>query len=187
MTHSARLTKMRFQTNNRKQHALLDIQISVEEGAWPPKAELEALSSRVLNAASQWLAEEEGQPFPDDAPEISLVFTDDASIREINAEWRNQDKPTNVLSFPAFPVTPGKMPGPMLGDIIFAYETVLREADELEKSFEAHLSHLLVHGFLHLFGYDHMNDDEAAIMEGLETRILATLGLSDPYAGSDVI
>ncbi|APG83209.1 rRNA maturation factor [Sinorhizobium americanum CCGM7] len=159
----------------------LDIQISVEEGDWPPEERLQALSTRILGAAAEFLAAEEKQPLPGEPPELSLVFTDDQSMREINAEWRNQDKPTNVLSFPAFPVTPGRMPGPMLGDIIVAYETLKREAGELEKPFEEHLTHLLVHGFLHLFGYDHIEDDEAERMEGLETRILARLGLSDPY------
>ncbi|PDT41877.1 MULTISPECIES: rRNA maturation RNase YbeY [Sinorhizobium] len=159
----------------------LDIQISVDEGDWPPEDRLQALSARILGAAADFLATEEKQPFPAEPPELSLVFTNDRSMREINAEWRNQDKPTNVLSFPAFPVTPGRMPGPMLGDIIVAYETLKREADELEKSFDEHLTHLLVHGFLHLFGYDHIEDDEAERMEGLETRILARLGLSDPY------
>lgn len=159
----------------------LDIQISVEEGDWPSEDELQSFSTGILEAAADFLAMEEGQPFPADAPELSLVFTDDASIRAINAEWRNQDKPTNVLSFPAYPVTPGEMPGPMLGDIVVAHETLKREAAELGKPFEEHLTHLLVHGFLHLFGYDHIQDDEAEKMEGLETRILARLGLSDPY------
>ncbi len=80
-------------------------------------------------------------------------------------------------------VDPGKMPGPMLGDIIIARETVEREAVELEKSFEDHLTHLMVHGFLHLFGYDHIETDDAEEMEALETRILAELGLSDPMRG----
>ena len=160
----------------------LDIQISVEEGAWPSEEWLRDTSERVLGAAAKFLTKEEKQPFPKAvAPEVSLVFTSDEEIRGINAEWRGQDKPTNVLSFPAFPLTPGKMPGPMLGDIIFAQETLTREAEELGKSFDDHLAHLLVHGFLHLFGYDHMEDEEAEKMEGLETRILAELGLSDPY------
>ncbi|HEV7246378.1 MAG TPA: rRNA maturation RNase YbeY [Shinella sp.] len=160
----------------------LDIQISIEEGTWPSEEVLRALSEQVLGAAAKFLVREEKQPFPKaGAPEVSLVFTSDAEIRGVNAEWRSQDKPTNVLSFPAFPLTPGKMPGPMLGDIIFAQETLSREAVELGKSFDDHLTHLLVHGFLHLFGYDHMEDDEAEKMEGLETRILAELGLSDPY------
>lgn len=165
----------------------LDIQISVEEGPWPSEAELQSLSERVLGAAADFLRREEKQPFPKMPPEVSLVFTDDASIREINAEWRNQDKPTNVLSFPAFPLTPGKMPGPMLGDIILARETLVREAQALGQPFDEHLSHLLVHGFLHLFGYDHMEENDAERMESLETRILAGLGLSDPYGDSDPV
>ena len=160
----------------------LDIQISIEEGAWPSEERLADMSARVLGAAADYLRKTEKQPFPKTgAPEVSLVFTNNAEIRGINAEWRSQDKPTNVLSFPAFPLTPGKMPGPMLGDIIFAEETLTREAGELGKSFDDHLTHLMVHGFLHLFGYDHMEDEEAEKMEGLETRILAGLGLSDPY------
>ena len=165
---------------------LLDIQISVEEGGWPSEDELQPLAERVLVAAAGHLKTHAKQKFPKMATELSLVFTDDESIRAINAEWRQKDKATNVLSFPAFPITPGKMPGPMLGDIIIARETVEREAAELEKPFDDHLTHLMVHGFLHLFGYDHMNNAEAEIMEGLETRILADLGLSDPYEGQDL-
>lgn len=165
----------------------LDIQISVEDGGWPDEAVLGSLSERVLGAAAEYLAREEQQPFPEMAPELSLVFTNDDSIQQINAEWRGQDKPTNVLSFPAFPLEPGGMPGPMLGDIVIARETVEREAVDLGKTFDDHLTHLLVHGFLHLFGYDHMEKDEAEEMEALETRILAGLGLSDPYAGQDPI
>jgi probable rRNA maturation factor len=165
---------------------LLDIQISVEEGGWPSEDELQPLAERVLEAAAGHLKTHAKQKFPKMATELSLVFTDDESIRAINAEWRQKDKATNVLSFPAFPITPGKMPGPMLGDIIIAKETVEREAAELEKPFDNHLTHLMVHGFLHLFGYDHMNNAEAEIMEGLETRILADLGLSDPYEGQDL-
>jgi len=156
-------------------------------GPWPSEAKLQSLSERVLGAAADFLRQEEKQPFPKMPPEVSLVFTDDASIREINAEWRSQDKPTNVLSFPAFPLTPGKMPGPMLGDIILAQETLVREAQALDKPFDEHLTHLLVHGFLHLFGYDHMEESDAERMEGLETRILAGLGLSDPYGDSDPV
>lgn len=165
----------------------LDIQIAVEADGWADETALEALASRVLGAAETYLAKAEDQPFPKQPTEVSLVFADDEMIREVNAEWRNKDKPTNVLSFPAFPLTPGKMPGPMLGDIIIARETVEREAIELEKSFEDHLTHLMVHGFLHLFGYDHIETDDAEEMEALETRILAELGLSDPYAGQDPI
>ncbi|OLP45140.1 rRNA maturation RNase YbeY [Rhizobium oryziradicis] len=159
----------------------LDIQIAVEDDGWPAEDVLETMSERILTQAAEFIAAE-GQPFPPMPTELSLVFTNDDDIRGINAEWRKQDKPTNVLSFPAYPIVPGDRPGPMLGDIIIARETVEREALDLGKSFNDHLTHLMVHGFLHLFGYDHMNDEEAEQMEGLETRILASLGLSDPYA-----
>jgi probable rRNA maturation factor len=165
----------------------LDLQISIEDGGWPDEAVLFPISERVLGVAADFLARELGQPFPETAPELSLVFTNNDSIQEINAEWRGLDKPTNVLSFPAFPLEPGGMPGPMLGDIVIARETVEQEAVDLDKTFDDHLTHLLVHGFLHLFGYDHMETDEAEEMEALETRILAVLGLSDPYAGQDPI
>lgn len=165
----------------------LDIQASVEDGNWPDEAVLEALAERVLEQAAAYLSAREGQPFPPHPAEVSLVFTDDAAIREINREWRDQDKPTNVLSFPAFPLEPGGKPGPMLGDIVMARETIDREAADLGKSADEHLTHLMVHGFLHLFGYDHMDAEEAEEMEGLETRILAELGISDPYAGQDPV
>ncbi|CUX40690.1 rRNA maturation RNase YbeY [Rhizobium oryzihabitans] len=164
---------------------VLDIQISVETEGWSSEEDLHAFATKALDAAVDVLKREEEQPFPKIPVELSLVFTDDENIREINAEWRDKDKATNVLSFPAFPLEPGGMPGPMLGDIVIARETVEREALELEKSFGDHLTHLLVHGFLHLFGYDHMDEEEAEEMESLETRILAVLGLSDPYAGQE--
>lgn len=182
--------KARKQTGNGRFLIIMpeiDIQISVEDAGWWSEDTLLDLARKVTRAASEDLSEAEGQPFPDAAPELSLVFTNDDAIREINAEWRGKDKPTNVLSFPAFPLEPGGMPGPMLGDIVIARETVEREAVDLGKSFEDHLTHLLVHGFLHLFGYDHMEVAEAETMEALETRILASLGLSDPYAGQDPI
>ncbi len=113
--------------------------------------------------------------------EVSLVFSDDAHIRGLNARYRHKDSPTNVLSFPAVPAAKGKL-GPMLGDIVLAAETVAREAAEQGLALDAHLAHLLVHGFLHLAGYDHEDDGEATVMEGLETAILARLGIADPYA-----
>ncbi|SSC65581.1 rRNA maturation RNase YbeY [Ciceribacter selenitireducens] len=165
----------------------LDIQIAIEAEGWAQEAELESLAGKVLEAAAEYLRSEEKQPFPAMPIEVSLVFSNDEQVRAVNAEWRGQDKPTNVLSFPAFPLVPGGKPGPMLGDIILARETVEREAVDLEKSFADHLTHLMVHGFLHLFGYDHMDREEAERMESLETRILASLGLSDPYAGQDPV
>ena len=161
--------------------APIDIQISIEADGWPAAGVLEALCERAVTAACDYLAREEGLLFPRAGCELSLLFADDETVRGINDTWRGQDKPTNVLSFPACPLKPGGMPGPMLGDILLARETVAAEAGALGIAFDNHLTHLLVHGFLHLLGYDHVDDDDARIMEGLETRILATLDLSDPY------
>lgn len=112
---------------------------------------------------------------------LSVLLTDDAAQRTLNAQWRQIDKSTNVLSFPSIePFTP--LNG-LIGDISMARETLEREAKELDKSFTDHFTHLLVHGFLHCLGYDHENEADALVMEGLETQILASLGLDDPYAG----
>ena len=164
--------------------AAIDIDIAVRTGDWGDTGRLETLCATAVRAAADHLEECEGQPFPDPAPELSVVFTSDAEIQRLNARWRHSDKPTNVLSFPAFPVKPGAMPAPMLGDVVLARETIVEEAGRMGIPFEAHLTHLLVHGFLHLLGYDHVEDGEAEEMERLETRILATLGLSDPYGGT---
>lgn len=153
---------------------------SIEEGNWPDEAALEALVSSVFRAFEAELALSPKHP-----TEVSLLFTDDATIQGINAEWRAKDKPTNVLSFPAFPLKPGMAPKPLLGDIVFAFETVAREASEEQKPFEKHLSHLVAHGLLHLFGYDHESDEDAEVMEALERKILARLAIPDPYAVSD--
>jgi len=113
---------------------------------------------------------------------------DDTGIRTLNSNWRGIDKPTNVLSFPA--LQPSGPRGPddaprMLGDIAIAYETTRREADDEQKPFDHHLSHLAVHGFLHLIGYDHEKNDDAEAMEALEREILAQLGIPDPYTDRD--
>ena len=115
-------------------------------------------------------------------PEVSLVFTDDDHIRLLNRQYRGKDAPTNVLSFPAAPVISGRF-GPLLGDIVLARETIAAESEAGGLDFAGHLTHLIVHGFLHLVGYDHETDAEAAIMERLETDILGGLGIADPYAG----
>lgn len=149
--------------------------VAINADGWQSEHSLRMLVDRVLEATLHVLE------FDDVDSELSLVFTDDANIRTINAKWRHIDKATNVLSFPAFSIQPGQRPGPILGDIVIARETVQREAQEENKSFDDHLSHLIVHGLLHLTGYDHQNDEEAEQMESLERKILASLGISDPY------
>ncbi len=117
--------------------------------------------------------------------EISLVLADDAMVQGLNRQYRGQDKPTNVLSFAALdgeedePLADGPL---LLGDVVLAFETARREAVAEDKPLADHLSHLLVHGVLHLLGYDHLADDEAEEMESRERAILADLGIADPYA-----
>ncbi|MDB5623203.1 MAG: ybeY [Devosia sp.] len=151
----------------------LDIAILRNSDGWPD--ELDALAERaVLAAVAQSKAKIRG------AAELSIVLTDDAEQRELNAQWRNKDSSTNVLSFPQ--IEPfGPVVG-ILGDITLARETIEREAQELGKSFADHFTHLVVHGFLHILGHDHIQEDEALRMESLETTILASLGIEDPYA-----
>jgi probable rRNA maturation factor len=113
--------------------------------------------------------------------EVSLCLADDAQVRELNARWRGMDKPTNVLSFPAAPPN-RRGDATMLGDIALAYETMTQEAESSGQELADHYRHLVAHGFLHLIGYDHKSDREAERMEALEKRILARLGVADPYA-----
>lgn len=153
------------------------IDLAVEAGEWPRKPGLRAIATKAVRAALLEAA------VPANAvSEVSIVFSDDAHIRALNASWRNKDKPTNVLSFPAFPIAPGDPVPPMLGDIVLASQTVAREAELEGKPLEHHISHLVVHGLLHLLGYDHEDEDEAERMEALERAALARLAIPDPYA-----
>jgi probable rRNA maturation factor len=104
---------------------------------------------------------------------LSIVLADDEFVRNLNKQYRNQDKPTNVLSFQG---SNGE-----LGDVILAYETIVNEANEQNKDFSSHLAHLIVHGILHLQGFDHENDEMAEKMEAQEIAILEKLGFSNPY------
>jgi probable rRNA maturation factor len=150
---------------------------------WQTEADAEAAIHRAIEAAAEIVEADVGEA------ELAVMLTDDAGIRSLNSTWRGLDKPTNVLSFPALqpegPVGPDDAPR-MLGDIAIAYETTRKEADDEQKPFEHHLSHLAVHGFLHLIGYDHENDADAEIMEALEVEILAQLGIPNPYADRDL-
>lgn len=113
--------------------------------------------------------------------EICITLIDDEAISALNGKWRGKEAPTNVLSFPASPGTAMQSPR-FLGDVALAFETIEREAKSEGKPFQDHLAHLVVHGILHLLGYDHLSEGEAERMEGLETRILASVGIADPHA-----
>jgi len=152
----------------------VSLDISVPSPLWRRLPRARMIARETIAAA----AESGG---PSEGGHVSLCLADDAALRALNLRWRGLDKPTNVLSFPAPP--PGRRGDPtMLGDIALAYETLAREAEDLGVPLADHYRHLLAHGFLHLIGYDHETDAEAGRMEALETRILARLGVGDPYA-----
>lgn len=153
----------------------VEIDISVEAGDWPDEAALTRLVDRAVSAAFA----ETGVA---GRSELSILFCDDAHIRSLNADWRGKDKPTNVLSFPAFPFPKGGPLPPMLGDIVLAAETVAGEAALEDKPLDNHITHLVIHGLLHLLGYDHETDTEAEEMEAIERSALARLAIPDPYA-----
>jgi probable rRNA maturation factor len=154
-------------------------EVLVTAVCWQTEPDSEAVIHRAIEAAAEIAEADVGEA------ELAVMLTDDSRIRTLNSNWRGIDKPTNVLSFPALQPTGAGAPDDiprMLGDIAIAYETARKEADEEQKPFDHHLSHLAVHGFLHLIGYDHENDDDAEQMESLEREILAQLGIPDPYA-----
>jgi len=160
-------------TPARKRHERappVDIQVASKLWNGQPLAE-QAVQNAIVAAAAA---------LPKASGEVSVVLTDDAAIHALNRDWRGIDKSTNVLSFPASKTKAGDG-NAMLGDIVIAYETLVRECTEENRLFLHHLSHLTVHGFLHLIGYDHQNDAEADEMEGLETKIMASLKMPDPY------
>lgn len=154
----------------------LDIETRIDCASWSRLAGLDSLIAGSLQAS----LDESGNGLREGAV-VSLLFCDDARIRDLNRQFRGQDKPTNVLSFPG--------PEPLetarfLGDIAIAFETVAREAQEQGKSLEQHCRHMIVHGFMHLLGYDHEVDEEAEAMEAMEIRVLQRMGVDDPYRGA---
>ena len=159
----------------------MEFDIDIED--WPA-GDWEGLATRAAAAAG------EGEPLLANPRLIaSVLFTSDGEVHTLNREWRGRDKPTNVLSFPMLEREELEGLGPdgppvMLGDIALAHETCAREAADKGVTLEAHATHLIVHGLLHLAGHDHVDSDEQAeAMEGLETAILAKLGIADPYGG----
>ena len=152
---------------------------TIECDLWVQVPEAEALGARALLEAER-LA---GLLLLPEA-EVCIVLTNDATIRELNKNWRKIDKATNVLSFPAANLKQLEK-SPLLGDIILSYETLAREAGQESKTMADHYSHLVIHGFLHLLGFDHETEAEAEDMEALEIKILAALNIADPYADTE--
>lgn len=113
-----------------------------------------------------------------DTLHLSICWTDNLHIKALNAEFRSQDKPTNILSFPSDE-------DEHIGDLVLGYEVILDEAEKLKIPMQNHLAHLLLHGILHLLGYDHIEEDEADIMEGLEAKLLADVNIENPYSNSE--
>jgi probable rRNA maturation factor len=156
-----------------------DLDIAVEHDNWPDS---ESLIRRCVMAALKYCkTDTQGRP-----AELSIVLSDNDNVQDLNRDYREKDKPTNVLSFPALDSEgPGFLvlePGPLhLGDIILAYGVVEAEAKDQNITFEDHLSHLIIHGVLHLIGFDHIDDDEAEEMEAVEITILSDFGIANPY------
>lgn len=156
------------------------------EAAWPSNPDWRALAEGVASKLSDHCAELSN-------PRLAacLLFTSDAEVQALNREWRGKDKPTNVLSFPMLGraellALASDGPPEMLGDIALAFETCAREAFEKGILLEHHTAHLIVHGLLHLAGYDHeVSPADAEAMEALETKALASMGIADPYGDRD--
>lgn len=168
-----------FEKGPRERMSEHAIDLAIDDARWESAVpDLEALAVRAVAAA---LAAAPGLPFA--RVEISVLLAGDAAVQVLNRTWRGQDKPTNVLSFPASPQPAHAGAAVPLGDVVLAYDTVLRESAEQAKPLAHHLAHLLVHGTLHLLGQDHETGDaEAEAMEAWEIVALATLGIPDPYA-----
>jgi probable rRNA maturation factor len=159
----------------------MDLDIACE-APWPGATDWADLAEQAAEAAARVAAE-----LGNDRLSVSLLFTSDGEVHSLNREWRGKDKPTNVLSFPMLErddllaLSPAGPPE-MLGDIALAYETCAREAAEKGISLDHHAAHLIIHGLLHLAGLDHeISPQDAAAMEKLEIKALASMGIADPY------
>ena len=162
----------------------MQLEIDIEE-PWP-QGQWEALAERAAEGLAQVTPE-----LANPRLSASLLFTSDEEIHALNREWRQRDKPTNVLSFPMLArgellALPAEGPPELLGDVARAHETCAREAAEKGVPLEHHAAHLIVHGLLHLAGYDHeLGEAEAEAMEALETKALALMGIANPYGAPD--
>ena len=152
----------------------MEIDVLTEDDAWNALPEREALAHRAARAVFEVLG------FPEPEAELSILFTGDAAMAELNRRWRGKEGATNVLSFPGAGGAHADLPA-ALGDIVLAAGVVGAEAKAQAKPLANHAAHLIIHGVLHLLGHDHGEVATAEAMERLETRAMARLGLPDPY------
>lgn len=160
---------------------MFNIEINYEDNAW--KNIIPEIEKLIQDRCERAIVSTDINKIIDNI-EISILLCNDDFIQDLNQQYRNQDKPTNVLSFPNQELEYGQYSAdtnPMLGDIVFAYETVKKEAAEQNKTLEDHFSHLIIHGCLHLLGYDHEKVKDANIMEKLEIKTLKEIGIANPY------
>jgi probable rRNA maturation factor len=168
----------RARPRSRQSRRAIRIEVVEDSGDWRGLEPVAPVVDRLVRAAADHL------PGPVGPSSATLVLASDARVRALNRQWRGKDSPTNVLSFPAAPVPgkAGRRNHAFLGDIVLAAETLLREAAEAGIEPSHHFQHLVLHGLLHLLGFDHQTEDEADVMEGLEIRVLAVLGIANPFA-----
>jgi probable rRNA maturation factor len=165
--------KQPAQRGRSRRAAQITVDLVSDAGDWSGLNDVEALVAAAANAVAAWPG------LVDGAVDVSIALSSDAQVGALNGQFRGKPKPTNVLSFPAGVGAPPEF----LGDIILAAETVAREALEQDTPLKHHVQHLVIHGLLHLLGYDHETDADAERMEALEIGILATLGIANPYTG----
>ncbi|NQY12837.1 MAG: rRNA maturation RNase YbeY [Henriciella sp.] len=155
-------------TRIKGQRAVIELDLRIADPAWSEAIpDITAICETALNAGAAQMSA---------SGEVSVLLTDNDDIQTLNKDWRGKDKPTDVLSFPSDP-----MDRPFLGDIALAFGVMQIDAADRALDLPQHLSHLLIHGLLHLLGHDHKDDTEAAEMESLEIAALASLGWPDPY------
>lgn len=147
---------------------MISFDLIVEDDGWSALGDLDALCRKAFDSACAVAPVDEGN--------LALLLAGDDTLHQLNREFRGKDKPTDVLSFPSLP-----MDRPFLGDIAVALGVSAKDAEIQGKKLADHLVHLLIHGYLHLLGFDHETDEEASEMEALEIKALATLGIANPY------
>ena len=168
-----------------------NVDISIEDPAWESACpDYEAVIQKAVDAVFNQSPVALDLLQKGIEPDISIVLADDDTVQTLNRDYRNKDKPTNVLSFAQLDSETGwtapDRPGPCaLGDLVLAYETVLRESKSENKGFESHFIHLIVHGMLHLLGYDHIEEHDAETMESLEIQILKSMYIENPYKNTE--